>query len=435
MLVRIAEHARRPSATTRGPGDAPTISISTLPTAIDASSASGTLACASSRGLRARHQPRRARRARRRPAARAAALADDPAAQHARRSGDTARAARRDPPRSRARPRPPLAAARNRSWIRATAPRSTPRVGCAATTARRRGRDSSRAITTFCWLPPDSARTIASGSGGPDVERRDLRLARTRARGSRSIRNRPVTSRRPSARLSATVASSTSPPCCRSSGMCASPAASRRAAATRVTSRCADPHAPAVRSRAPRSPVRARAGRCRRRRRRRRSRRRAPSSVISVQRLATTAAAPRRPPRRVASLRTARTRMPSTAPTGSSVGSTRATLTLSSASATGASPRRCRDARRRRQLGADHRARDRARVSTARRLPNVATVCAGAQHGHLVGDRAHLVELVGDQHDRRALAPRAVRSVASRPSTSTGASTAVGSSRISSFAP
>ena len=34
-------------------------------------------------------------------------------------------------------------------------PTSTPRVGWLAM-SRRSGRDSSRATTTFCWLPPDS---------------------------------------------------------------------------------------------------------------------------------------------------------------------------------------------------------------------------------------------------------------------------------------
>lgn len=41
-----------------------------------------------------------------------------------------------------------------RLWMNSIDPTSTPRVGCAAT-RRRRSRLSSRARTTFCWLPPE----------------------------------------------------------------------------------------------------------------------------------------------------------------------------------------------------------------------------------------------------------------------------------------
>ena len=42
-----------------------------------------------------------------------------------------------------------------RLWMNSIEPTSTPRVGCEATSTFS-GRDSSRATTTFCWLPPDS---------------------------------------------------------------------------------------------------------------------------------------------------------------------------------------------------------------------------------------------------------------------------------------
>src|SRR6478736_4637758 len=46
-------------------------------------------------------------------------------------------------------------------WMNSIEPTSTPRVGWAATSSRR-SRDSSRATTTFCWLPPE--RLAASES-------------------------------------------------------------------------------------------------------------------------------------------------------------------------------------------------------------------------------------------------------------------------------
>ena len=61
------------------------------------------------------------------------------------------------PPRRRPRGRPASGRAR-RSRLRA--PTSTPRVGSSSSSTRH-PRSSQRASTTFCWLPPDSVRTIA----------------------------------------------------------------------------------------------------------------------------------------------------------------------------------------------------------------------------------------------------------------------------------
>src|SRR6185369_4710846 len=44
-------------------------------------------------------------------------------------------------------------------------PRSTPRVGC-ATSSSFGPSVSSRPITSFCWLPPESARAGSVRSGG-----------------------------------------------------------------------------------------------------------------------------------------------------------------------------------------------------------------------------------------------------------------------------
>jgi hypothetical protein len=59
---------------------------------------------------------------------------------------------------------------------------------------------------------------------------------------------------------------------------------------------------------------------------------------------------------------------------------------------------------------------------------------AAADHGDVVGDREHLVELVRDEDDREALAFSS-RRLSKSSSTSCGTSTAVGSSRIRIFAP
>src|SRR6059058_5813824 len=52
--------------------------------------------------------------------------------------------------------RPWSRASTRRRWTNSIAPTSRPRVGCAAISTRG-SRATSRAITTFCWLPPESA--------------------------------------------------------------------------------------------------------------------------------------------------------------------------------------------------------------------------------------------------------------------------------------
>ena len=181
MRETIAHHTR--------PGACPATSISTLPIASDASSAiaaawSSRRARGVTRALtrvRAGHQ-RAERGARVAVAQRGArALADDPAAQQhddavtqreqlveVGRDHEHAGAGRR-------RRAQPIVDARDRAEVDAARRlrRDAP--------PRARGRDSSRAITIFCWLPPDSARAIACWIGRPDVELGDLRASRARA--------------------------------------------------------------------------------------------------------------------------------------------------------------------------------------------------------------------------------------------------------------
>ena len=49
-----------------------------------------------------------------------------------------------------------------RRWRYSIAPTSSPRVGCAAISAFG-SREISRAATSFCWLPPDSAPARVNG--------------------------------------------------------------------------------------------------------------------------------------------------------------------------------------------------------------------------------------------------------------------------------
>jgi hypothetical protein len=58
---------------------------------------------------------------------------------------------------------------------------------------------------------------------------------------------------------------------------------------------------------------------------------------------------------------------------------------------------------------------------------------AETDDGDAVGDRAHLAQLVRDEHDRRALVAQ-LRMIAISSSVSCGVSTAVGSSKTSTFA-
>ena len=104
------------------------------------------------------------------------------------------------------------------------APTSRPRVGCAATSTR--GLQAiSRAMTHFCWLPPDS--DVASDVGPPPRTSYSLMrsLARSRMRPRRSSPCRDISgvlySR--SARFSARVKFRTRPRRWRSSAMCDTP--------------------------------------------------------------------------------------------------------------------------------------------------------------------------------------------------------------------
>ena len=100
------------------------------------------------------------------------------------------------------------------------APTSSPHDGLSATTSRGR-RESSRANTTFCWLPPESAEAGRSGSGGrtSKASRSSLASVRTRLHDTNRGAARGAASRSTRARFSARVMSGTRPRPWRSSGM------------------------------------------------------------------------------------------------------------------------------------------------------------------------------------------------------------------------
>ena len=132
---------------------------------------------------------------------------------------------------------------------------SSPRVGFSATTTRG-ARASSRATTTFCWLPPLSAAAGASGPGATTSNA--LSSAAVRARATRqSIRPRRTqgsSAREPSTTFSVRVNSGIRPSVVRSSGTNATgPATSRRPrsgcrrpATERSSSRCPFPSTAAM---------------------------------------------------------------------------------------------------------------------------------------------------------------------------------------------
>ena len=60
-------------------------------------------------------------------------------------------------------------------WMNSIEPTSTPRVGWAATSSRR-SRESSRATTTFCWLPPERLAACGVDAAGADVVLLELLL-------------------------------------------------------------------------------------------------------------------------------------------------------------------------------------------------------------------------------------------------------------------
>ena len=66
-------------------------------------------------------------------------------------------------------------------WMNSIEPTSTPRVGWAATSSRD-SRVNSRAMMTFCWLPPDSVAAGGAHRARPNVEllRQPLREAHDR---------------------------------------------------------------------------------------------------------------------------------------------------------------------------------------------------------------------------------------------------------------
>ena len=80
-------------------------------------------------------------------------------------------------------------------------------------------------------------------------------------------------------------------------------------------------------------------------------------------------------------------------------------------------------------LGADHHARHVVGRQVGDRA--VAGELAAAQHRHLVGERHHFAEFVGDHQDGEVAVAHHVRSIPSTSSASSGVSTEVGSSRIS----
>ena len=95
--------------------------------------------------------------------------------------------------------------------------------------------DSSRASTTFCWLPPDSSRNGTSGDGVAISNRSISARASAAIRDRLSIPQRAI--RRGSARIrfSATLRSSTQPEAWRSSGTTPTPAAAMAPGAPEAT--------------------------------------------------------------------------------------------------------------------------------------------------------------------------------------------------------
>ena len=94
---------------------------------------------------------------------------------------------------------------------------STPAVGRMATSTLG-SRASARAITTFCWLPPDRPET---GCSGPVVLMSSdviMRWANARVREGSTVPYGPSWSATVSVAFSATLRPRTSPWRCRSSG-------------------------------------------------------------------------------------------------------------------------------------------------------------------------------------------------------------------------
>src|SRR5438067_1557326 len=103
---------------------------------------------------------------------------------------------------------PARAAERSASCRRRVAARSSPREGCAATTSFGAGPpSSSRAATSFCWLPPERSPARASGSGGRTSKERisSAALPRRPARSMSGPRAWGGSRCHPSARFSSLV--------------------------------------------------------------------------------------------------------------------------------------------------------------------------------------------------------------------------------------
>ena len=172
---------------------------------------------------------------------------------------------------------------------------STPAVGLISTSSRG-SLASARAMTTFCWLPPDRPETGSSGPGRLDRQVLD-HAARRAGPGGGALMNPCGPSRSGTVRvaLSAIDMSGTKPWWCRSCGTNPTPAAS---AAGTLPGRGRRPAISTVPARGRAQPD-DRLGdlgtcRCRRRRRARRSRRRRPGTMTSSY------ASPRRSRRRSA---------------------------------------------------------------------------------------------------------------------------------------
>ena len=130
----------------------------------------------------------------------------------------------RGPRPARWRPAPRRCRGRARRTMRrctnSIEPTSSPRVGW-ATISSFSGRDSSRASTTFCWLPPESVDAAAARRRRADVELRHplgRRCARWPPGSARALTRTAACRYRSSTRFSATEKAPTSPSCSRSSG-------------------------------------------------------------------------------------------------------------------------------------------------------------------------------------------------------------------------
>src|ERR671924_379799 len=116
--------------------------------------------------------------------------------------------------------RPSSRSSTSRRWTNSIAPTSRPRVGCAAISTLG-SRVTSRATTTFCWFPPDSADARVSGPPPRTSNSRSRRRAQLMIRRGHNQpkRENGCSSKSCKARFSARENSSTRPRRWRSSGM------------------------------------------------------------------------------------------------------------------------------------------------------------------------------------------------------------------------